>query len=137
VADIVSQALAKYAVYDMHDRVALRDLCRKKDLDQLALAKQLDLPALRKLLGTDAVVVGQIQSYGYKFVCLYQRAWAEYSARCIDLNSGAVLWAFNGSTTRLYSDESRLAIRIAAEAAQKLKRELRRWRGRETTDSAI
>lgn len=124
VADRISQALAQSSLYEVYDRTALRDLMRKKSLDQAALTKELDVAALRGLLGVDAVVVGEVTDFRYTFVCFYQQARAAFSAKCVDLSSGAVIWRLHGSRTRAYADEGRLAARIAADAAHRLKREM-------------
>lgn len=124
VGDIVSRALAMGSLYEVYDRTALRALMRKKNLDEAQLARQLDVNALRGLLGVDAIVMGRIEAFGYSFVCLYQRAWARYSTRCVDLQDGSVIWELEGSTTRLYADESRLAARIAEAGVKKLRREM-------------
>lgn len=84
-----------------------------------------DAIAQGKLLGVDAVVVGEVHSYKSVWFLFVQWAAVSFDVKCFDARTGRQLWSAKAGDTGLYAIEEDLALDLAGEMCRKLRAGLR------------
>jgi len=103
-AEVTADLLKERKMARVCDCIALRALLRQRKIAPCDLAARLDPAKLQNLLGVDAVVVGEIHKFGYRYVFPgYQRSFVSVSVRCVDLRTRKVAWSFSGQAAKRWT----------------------------------
>jgi len=120
VADIVSADLEDWGRYEVVRRYKVREISRDKKIPEGELVYSLGLQAVGKLFGVDAIVVGRVEAFEFGFVLMVASGKVDYTARCIDVETGQEIWSFTGKLKKLYTYEEQIADMIAWDAIEQL-----------------
>ncbi|MBI5306936.1 MAG: DUF799 family lipoprotein [Planctomycetes bacterium] len=121
LADIFTNELSRVYTYAVLTRAEVKDRIRASGVKEKSLTSQKDFATLQKALKVDAVVIGKIDAFGIKNMPIYERGIAAYSAECIDVRNGNVVWSVEINRSEPYKNE----IEVAKETTRKLMEQLK------------
>lgn len=122
LANIMTDELRRWGKYRILSRSEVKSKIKAENIKE-ELVKLKDYATLGKILNVDAVVIGKIYKFGLSNMTVYQRGNVSFTAECIDTNKGKMLWSMETNESAPYKDEVDLAIKVAKEAVEKLKKE--------------
>ncbi|MBI2470841.1 MAG: DUF799 family lipoprotein [Planctomycetes bacterium] len=123
LADIMTDELRRWGKYRILSRSEVKSKIKAGEAEEEELVRLKDYAALGKILNVDAVVIGKIHKFGLSNMTVYARGNVSFVAECIDTKKGKVLWSMETNESAPYKDEVDLAIKVAKEAVEKLKKE--------------
>ena len=121
LAEIFTNELSRIYTYSILTRAEVKDRIRASGVKERTLASQKDFAALQKTLKVDAIVFGKIDAFGIKNMPIYERGIAAFSAECIDIRNGNVVWSIEVNRGEPYKNE----IAVAKEMTRKLMEQLK------------
>lgn len=121
LADIFTNELSRVYTHAVLTRAEVKDRIRTSGMKEKNLTSQKDFATLQKTLKVDAVVIGKIDAFGIKNMPIYERGIAAYSAECIDVRNGNVVWSIEINRSEPYKNE----IEVAKETTRKLMEQLK------------
>ncbi len=121
LADIFSNELSRISAYTVLTRTEVQDKVRAGGVKEKNLAGQKDFAAIQKTLKVDAIVIGKIDTFGIKNMPIYERGTVAFSAECIDVRNGNVVWSIEIDKSEPYKNE----LELAKETIRKLMEELK------------
>jgi curli biogenesis system outer membrane secretion channel CsgG len=92
VSSMVSEALLESGAYRVIERSKLKSILDEMDLSLTELVDKKGYKEVGRLLGTDVLIVGNVSRY-YQTGGLWFFAEVSFSARCVDVQTGEVLWS--------------------------------------------
>ena len=125
LANMMTDELRRWGKYRILSRSEVKSKIKAEEIKEEELVKLKDYATLGKILNVDAVVIGKIYKFGLSNMTVYQRGNVSFTAECIDTNKGKMLWSMETNESAPYKDEVDLAIKVAKEAVEKLKKELK------------
>lgn len=123
LADIMTGELSRWDKYEIIPRSEVKDKIRTGGATEEELVIQRDYKALGKILKADAVVIGKIRAFDLSRMTVYERGDVSFTAECIDVENGKVLWTLETRETVPYKDEIEVASKVIKEAVERLKEE--------------
>ena len=72
----------------------------------------------------DAVVIGKTDAFGIKNMPIYERGLVAFSAECIDVRNGNVVWSIEMNRSEPYKNEVELAKETTRKLMEQLKDDL-------------
>ena len=120
LADIFSNEMSRISAYTVLTRTEVKDKVKVGGVKEKNLAGEKDYATIQKTLKTDAVVIGKIDAFGIKNMPIYERGTVAFSAECIDVRNGNVVWSIEINKSEPYKNE----LELAKETIRKLMEEL-------------
>ena len=124
LAEIFTNELSRIYTYSILTRAEVKDRIRASGVKEGTLAGQKDFAALQKTLKVDAVVFGKTDAFGIKNMPIYERGIAAFSAECIDIRNGNVVWSVEVNRGEPYKNEIEVAKEMIRQLMEQLKDDL-------------
>jgi len=125
LAEIFTNELIRISAYSVLTRPEVKDRIRASGgMKEKSLAEQKDCATLKKVLKVDAVVIGKVNAFGVKNMPIYERGITAFSAECIDIRNGNILWSIEINRSAPYKNEIELAKETIRELMKQLKDDL-------------
>lgn len=125
LADMMTNELTRWGKYHILTRSEIRNKIRVGgDSKEQELVKLRDFAVIRKILKTDAVVIGKIYEFGLVNMPVYERGNVSFVAECIDTRTGKILWSIEANKSVSYKDEVELVSQVIKEAVEKIRKEI-------------
>ena len=124
LAEIFTNELSRIYTYSILTRAEVKDRIRAGGVKEGTLAGQKDFAALQKTLKVDAVVFGKTDAFGIKNMPIYERGIAAFSAECIDIRNGNVVWSVEVNRGEPYKNEIEVAKEMIRQLMEQLKDDL-------------
>lgn len=121
LADIVTNELVRINIYSVLTRPEIKDRIKASGINEKVLIGRQDYATMQKALKVDAVIIGKIDAFGIKNMPIYERGIAAFSAECIDVRNGNVVWSIEINRSEPYKTE----IEVAKETTRKLMEQLK------------
>ena len=132
LADMTASELMKWGKYVVVDRKALEEELELKNLREEDFLHTGNYSSLGRSIGVDAIVVGEIEKYGFSYIVLpagrlilTQTSVASFKVKCIDVTTNETIWTFNIKGTSKKDSEKVLASELITKAIQKLETKLK------------
>jgi len=108
ISSMVAEAMMGTGAYRIIERSRLREILEELDLSLSDLVDKKGYEEVGRLLGADALVVGNVSRY-YQTGGLWFFGEVSFSVRCIDVTTGEVLWSASPAVSdfRLVQDQAR------------------------------
>ena len=126
LADIFTNELSRIHTYSILTRAEIKDRMRANGAKERTLAGQKDFATLQKILKVDAIVFGKIDAFGIKNMPIYERGIAAFSAECIDIRNGNVVWSVEVNRGEPYKNEIEVAKDMTRNLMEQLKDDLKK-----------
>ncbi len=124
LADIFTNELSRINIYSVLTRSDVKDRIRAGRVKEKDLVRQKDYATLQKTLKVDAVVIGKTDAFGIKNMPIYERGLVAFSAECIDVRNGNVVWSIEMNRSEPYKNEVELAKETTRKLMEQLKDDL-------------
>ena len=133
VADIVAAEMEDWGRYEVVKRYRIREAIMKAEkkegrkISEVSLVYDRGLKAVREILGDekiDAVVVGEVKAFEFGFILMLASGKVEYTARCLDIETGKEVWSFHGKKKELYASEEEITCEIVRRAIKEIEEKL-------------
>jgi curli biogenesis system outer membrane secretion channel CsgG len=131
LADITASELMKWGKYVVVGRKALEEEMELKNLREEDFLHTGNYSSLGRSIGVDAIVVGEIEKYGFSYMglpagrlVLTQTSVVSFKVKCIDVTTNETIWSVNIKGTSKKDSESVLASELITEAIKTLKTKL-------------
>lgn len=124
LAEIFTNELSRVHAYSILTRTEVKDRIRVSGVKEKTLASQKDFAILQKILKVDAIVLGKIDAFGIKNMPIYERGIAAFSAECIDIRNGNVVWSVEVDRGEPYKNEIEVAKEMIRNLLEQLKDDL-------------
>ncbi|MBF8276043.1 MAG: hypothetical protein HW390_1116 [Candidatus Brocadiaceae bacterium] len=126
LAEIFTNELSRVCTYSILTRGEVKDRIRASGVKERTLTGQKDFAALQKTLKVDAIVFGKIDAFGIKNMPIYERGIAAFSAECIDIRNGNVVWSVEVNRGEPYKNEIEVAKEMTRKLMEQLKDDLKK-----------
>lgn len=126
LAEIFTNELSRVYTYSILTRAEVKDRIRVSGVKEKTIAGQKDFATLQKALKVDAVVFGKIDAFGIKNMPIYERGVAAFSAECIDIRNGNIVWSVEVNRGEPYKNEIEVAKDIIRQLMEQLKDDLKK-----------
>lgn len=120
-AGIVSSELEDWGRYTMVKRYDVVMKLRREKIEEPGVIYHHGREAVGKLLGADAVVIGNVDAYESAFFLMVQSAKVIFTARCMDVATGQEIWKIQVNMKEYYTSEERLVAAAMKQAVEKLR----------------
>ena len=130
LADMTASELIKWGKYVVVDRKALEEGLELQNLREEDFLQTGNYSGLGKSLGVDAVVVGEVENFGFSYksissgLILSLVTKVTFTARCIDITTNETVWAVNINGTSRKDSERVLASELITKAIKTLRAKL-------------
>ncbi len=123
LAGILTSELQSWGKYKTLTRSEVKKRMKAGGASEEELVNRKDYATLGKILRADAVVIGKIQSFDLSSMTVYERGDVSFTADCINIKNGNILWSVRAKESAPYKDEIELASKVISEAIERLKME--------------
>jgi len=129
--DIMARELRKWERFAILEGETLKEELELKNLREEDFLHTGNYPSLGRSIGVDAIVVGEIEKYGFSYIglpagrlILTQTFVISFKVECIDVITNETIWSVNIEGTSKKDIERVLASELITEAIKTLKAKL-------------
>ena len=129
--DIMARELRKWERFAILEGKALGEELKLKDLREEDFLHTENYSSLGRSIGVDAIVVGEIEEYGFSYITLpagrlvvTQTSIVTFKVKCIDVITNKTIWTVDIKGTSKEDGERTLASKLITEAIKTLKEKL-------------